>query len=235
MRRLRREAEVARIREHLLRFGSPRLRMLLLVLLTGTGGLLASYLMLRAGLASMPLRYLLAMLAAYAVFLLLLRWFIHHSRIDHVDAPNLPQRNAAPEAQAQAAPLAADDGPAGSGDGDGSWLDGAGNAGDEALLALLLIAAALVIACAALWLVFSAPTLFAELVVDGALSATLYRRLRRADSSHWLQTALRHTIIPFALSTLAIVAFALVAQHLRPHAHSIGEVFAHRDRAVKAP
>ena len=45
MRRLRREDEVARIRERLLRFGFPRMRMLLLVLLTGGSGLLASWLL----------------------------------------------------------------------------------------------------------------------------------------------------------------------------------------------
>ena len=46
--------------------------MSLLVSLTGGAGLLASFLMLHAGIASMAWRYPLALLAAYGVFLLLL-------------------------------------------------------------------------------------------------------------------------------------------------------------------
>lgn len=225
MRRLRREDEVARIRDRLLRFGFPRLRMLLLVLLTGGSGLLASYIMLRAGLASMPLRYPAALLLAYAVFLLLLRAFAERGA-DNFDVPGGSGGNTGDSARATSGDHAAAAHAHNSG-----WLDGAAGA-DEAALPLLLVVTVVAIACASLWVVVSAPTLFAELAIDGALSATLYRRLRGLETRHWLDTAVRHTIVPFAVTAVAVVTFALVAQHVRPDAHSIGQVFAHRGAAA---
>ena len=217
---MRRDEAVARIRERLLRFGFPRLRMLVLVLLTGASGLLASYLMLRAGLTSMPLRYLVALLIAYAVFLLLLRAFAEQGSIDSVDVPG----NSCSNTSHGSTNTAGGDHIATSHGHDGSWLDGA--AADEAVLPLLLVAVVLVIVCASLWVVVSAPTLFAELAIDCALSVGLYRRLRTLERRHWLDTALRHTIWPFAATALVVVAFAIAAHHYRPQAHSIGDVFA---------
>ncbi|HEY6940198.1 hypothetical protein [Dokdonella sp.] len=220
---MRREDEVARIRERLLRFGFPRARMLLLVLLTGGCGLLASWLMLRAGLVSMPLRYLLALGIAYAIFLLLVRLFVEHvdPTVDIPGDPTRPCSTGSGGGRIDAGPSSAHD---------AGLLDGLGGA-DEALPLVLLAIAALAIACALLWVVVSAPTLFAELLVDGALSATLYRRLRKLDQRHWLDTALRHTIGPFLVTAIVLVAFAFAAQHYRPLAHSIGDVFAQRNDA----
>jgi hypothetical protein len=220
MRRLRREDEVARIRERLLRFGFPRMRMLLLVLLTGGSGLLASWLLLRAGLVSMPLRYLLALCIAYAIFLLLVRLFVEHVDPGSADIPGDPTR---PYSGGSGSRV--DAGTSSASGHDAGLFDGLG-AADEAWPLVLLAIAAIAIACAALWIVVSAPTLFAELLVDGALSATLYRRLRGLEKRHWLDTALRHTIGPFLVTAIVLVAFAFTAQHYRPHAHSLGEVFA---------
>lgn len=227
MRRLRREDEVARIRERLLRFGFPRARMLLLVLLTGGCGLLASWLLLREGLVSMPLRYLLALCIAYAIFLLLVRAFALRGDLN-LDVPG--SGNSPAQATGSSGSHVEAGVPGAHAHGAG-WLDGADAV--EAL-PLLLVIAVIAIACASLWIVVSAPTLFAELLVDGALSATLYRRLRGLEARHWLDTALRHTIGPFAVTALVVVAFAFAAQHYRPQAHSIGDVFAQRDD-VAAP
>lgn len=211
-----RETEISRIRARLLRIGFPRLRMLLLIAVTGCAGLLASYLMLRAGLLSMPLRYALALLAAYGVFLLLVRGFVRRGDVSDLDLPANPFGHR--ETQT-AIPTPAHDGDSTSGD----WL-GDFRGGDEAALVLLLVVVIVVIAFASLWIVVSAPTLFAELAIDAALSAGLYRRLRKIETRHWLETAVRHTIWPFLGTAVALVAFAAVAQHLRPHAHSIGDV-----------
>ena len=218
MRRPRREDEVARVRERLLRFGFPRARMLLLVLLTGGCGLLASWLLLRAGLVSMPLRYGLALCIAYIVFLVLVRAFALRGD-PNLDLPGSGNSHAQAGGPGGSHVEAGVPGAHAHGAG---WLDGAGAL--EAL-PLLLVIAVLAIACASLWVVVSAPTLFAELLVDGALSATLYRRLRVLERRHWLDTALRHTVAPFLVTALVVVGFAFAAQHYRPHAHTIGEVF----------
>ncbi len=94
---------------------------------------------------------------------------------------------------------------------------------DELAIPLLAIALAVGLALASLYVVYLAPALFAELLFDGVLSYTLYRNLRRSDSSHWLATAVRKTALPFALTAvfLAIVGAAITGY--APGARSVGE------------
>jgi hypothetical protein len=219
-----RDKEVARVRAYLLRAGSPRVRMLLIVMLTGACGLCASYLMLRAGLISMPGRYTIALLISYLAFLGLLRLFIDDSSPGNPDLPGNSFSGSHDPSSAQASSMH-DIIDARSSRSGGRWFDGIGF-DDEFLLPLLALLALLAIACASAWVIATAPTLFAELVVDCAISAGLYRRLRTLERRHWLDTALRHTIWPFAATALVVVAFAFAAQHYRPQAHSIGGVFA---------
>src|SRR5688572_18663800 len=64
--------------------------MSLMLAATGAAGFVASFLMLRLGLSAMWLRYALAVLFAYLVFLLLLRvWLFFHSRETFLDLPDL--------------------------------------------------------------------------------------------------------------------------------------------------
>ena len=70
-------------------------------------------------------------------------------------------------------------------------------------LAVLILIGAMIFS--SLFMVYSAPTLFAELLVDGVLSASLYLRLRGLETRHWLETAIRRTAWPFIL-TAAIVS-----------------------------
>ena len=63
--------------------------------------------------------------------------------------------------------------------------------------------------------------------LDAALAAGLYRRLRRASSAHWLESAVSRTwkyFVGFAV-ILAIAGFAM--QAYAPEAVSIGGVVAH--------
>ena len=71
----RREALEA-IKARLQREGLPRLQMSLMLMLTGTAGFLSSFVLLHLGLTRMWLRYPLAVLCAYVVFLLLLRLWL---------------------------------------------------------------------------------------------------------------------------------------------------------------
>jgi hypothetical protein len=57
------------VREHLLRRMSPRAHMVALVTLTAAGGFLSSFLLLRAGMHSMAIRYPVAVGMAYLVFI----------------------------------------------------------------------------------------------------------------------------------------------------------------------
>ena len=77
----RRRQAVEALRARLQRANWPRLQMSAITALTGASGFLASWLLLQLGVHRMALRYGLAVLAAYGVFLLLLRVWIHfHQR-----------------------------------------------------------------------------------------------------------------------------------------------------------
>lgn len=78
-----RAGELVRARQHLRERGWPRLQMALIVALTGAAGFLASHLLRLAGIDAMLLRYPMAVLLAYGVFLLLM-WIWIRWRWDNV-------------------------------------------------------------------------------------------------------------------------------------------------------
>jgi hypothetical protein len=237
--------------------GYPRLQMLFLVILTGVAGLLASYGLLRGGFDSMALRYPVAVACAYAVFLLLLWLWLRTRAEDYVDAPiDLPLPSGGPgRAAEQAEVFSGGGGQFGGGGASGRFdfseplpspsmpgieLKGGspGEAVGEALggadegaiplaiaLVLALVAAALLFA--ALHIVYMAPALFAELLVDGVLSASLYRRLRGLQTRHWLESAVRRTLLPFGTTALVLSAIGYGLQSYAPEADSLGEVLQH--------
>ncbi|MCA1556755.1 MAG: hypothetical protein LC747_08715, partial [Acidobacteria bacterium] len=67
---------IERVRRQLVRGGHPRLLILFLLVLTGVAGFLVSSALLHLGITMMAVRYPLAVLAAYTVFLLLLRLWL---------------------------------------------------------------------------------------------------------------------------------------------------------------
>jgi hypothetical protein len=119
----------------------------------------------------------------------------------------------------------------GSGLSDG-LADGIGSIGDaadadELVIPLLVIELAVGLALSSFYVIYSAPTLFAELLLDGALSASLYRRLRGIERRHWVATALRRTALPFVLTALFLAAVGWGLQSAAPDAHSVGEAIHH--------
>jgi hypothetical protein len=246
-----RQRELARVRGKLLREQSPRLQMALIVSLTGLAGLAASFVMLHAGLTSMGPRYLLAMVFAYGVFMLLL-WAWLRLRGDAGDGGgDLPLSSDSSDAAAGGH----FGGGGGSFDGGGASgdYDLAGgltysladiavalpvssgkrgrsvdlDVGDAAIpIAVALLVAG--IAFSSLFVVYTAPALFSELLVDGVLAAGLYRRLRGMDRRHWLHSAVRRTFWPFVLTAAVVAGAGWMMGHYAPEAHSIGQVFEHR-------
>jgi len=83
---------------------------------------------------------------------------------------------------------------------------------------------ALGLALASLYVVYAAPMLFAELLVDGALSYALYRKIKAADSPHWLESATRRTALPFVLTGVFVSITGATMASYAPGAHSIGQV-----------
>jgi len=106
----------------------------------------------------------------------------------------------------------------------GEVIGGADEGAIPLAIALLLAALAAVLLFATLYLVYLAPALFAELLVDGALSASLYRRMRGLQTRHWLESAVRRTALPFAVTALGLGLIGFGFQAYAPEAHTLGEV-----------
>ena len=103
------------------------------------------------------------------------------------------------------------------------------------MLALVVVAAIAVVAFSILvYVVYIAPALFAELLLDAGLAAGLYRRLASLERRSWLATALRRTAIPAASIAVLLGIGGQVMQAVYPEAVSIGRVVDHvRDSAAR--
>ena len=224
-----RNQEVQRQRFRLETFSQPRLQMMLIVALTGLGGFLASFSMLHLGVHSMALRYPLAVGAAYLVFLFLLWLWLRTTRDDwdsEIDDPGIDVgRGRSGGSSGGNSGECGSPGSSGSGDspGLGDVAEAIGGA-DELALPFIALAVAAVLLFATGWIIYSAPLLFAELMVDGVLAASLYRRLKGLETRHWLETAFRRTAWPFAATALVFCLAGAFMHHLAPEARSIGGV-----------
>jgi hypothetical protein len=214
--------KATRLVQRRLEAGYPRLQMFLLVLLTGSAGFLASYLMLHMGFGSMGPRYLAAMVFAYLAFLVLLGLWLHlqgRELADHSDGVELGLEML--DATASSSSLGGTfDSIGGIGD-----LGAIGDADEGAVLVIGLFIVLLLVAVllSSVFVIYSAPALFAEIVVDTMLSASLYRRLQGLEPDHWLQTAVRRTILPFVLTTIVVTMSGIAMSKLAPGAHTMGE------------
>ena len=237
-----RARDVERLRGQLERDSYPRLQMLLLVTLTGAAGFLASFLLLLAGLRSMWLRYPASIAVAYLAFLVLL-WIWLRSRGGDISLPDLTPSGRG-SGGSYSGKGGSFDGGGASGNfdspGDGMMpdlgdsgadaaLEAVGSA-EELLIPLALLAAICVVMGAAIFMMFSlvssAPLLFAELLVDGLLSASLYRRLRGLDRAHWIEPAIRRTGRAFLAAAVSMAVAGAGLALYAPGAHSLGEVIA---------
>lgn len=107
----------------------------------------------------------------------------------------------------------------------GDALDAASDA-DELAIPLMVLVLAVALVFSSLYMVYSAPALFAELAVDGLFTAGLYHKLRGLEPQHWLQTALRHTALPFALTAAVVSSVGWGLSQAAPGAHTLGQAIA---------
>ncbi|MBL9169290.1 MAG: hypothetical protein JNN07_16235 [Verrucomicrobiales bacterium] len=97
-------------------------------------------------------------------------------------------------------------------------------AADEGFLPLVVASVILLILCASAWVVYAAPTLFAELLIDGVLVSALCHRLSTEDRRNWLVTALQHTLAPFLLTMAVAWLGGTALADWFPKAQTIGDV-----------
>jgi hypothetical protein len=241
---------IHRIRHQLEEGGYPRLQMLLLVALTGGAGFLGSFALLTFGVDSLASRYPLAVGIAYVAFLLLLWVWLRTAPDDYqgIDEVVSDVIAALPDTAAGTPHYMGGGAHFGGGGASGHWdatsssdplvelpdvpipnVDVA-DADEWAIpLAVIVVVVGLVLTVllASASVVFSAPILFAEMIVDGVLAATLYRRLRQMQSRHWLHSAIRRTVIPFAMTAALMSVAGWGLSVYAPGAQTLGEAIAH--------
>ena len=250
----RRERVVRLVKGRLLRRGQPRLLVTLILLVTGLTGFLVSYLLLHSGMTRMWLRYPLAILFAYCIFLLLLRLWLALQRPRRSVVNGEGVHDFGPDLSSAGDSLfrsrggysegfkfsggAADAGGGGAGSSwgeaslsssssSGSSGGGGGGGGFDLddgafiIIAVVVIAGALI---AVFYVVYIAPALLAEILVDGVLVAGLYRELKGVEQRHWLRAAVRKTLPPALIAAALFSAGGYALQRAAPKAHSVGEV-----------
>lgn len=237
--------EIARLQHQLERDSFPRLQMLLIVSITGGFGFLASFVLLHSGVTQMWLRYLYAFGISYFVFLLLLWLWMRTQASDYSDIGDLSGGIPSPSSSgSEQPPFVGRGGTADGGGASGNFEAsiGAGHGPDPAisfsspsdalsaaadgdefalpLIVIVMIAAILLSTC---WIVYSAPVLFAELLLDGLLTAGLYRRIRGVALNYWWLTAIKRTFWAFLLTAMLFAASGWLMQNSYPEARTVGE------------
>ncbi|MCF3471889.1 hypothetical protein GUL20_08390 [Stenotrophomonas maltophilia] len=240
---MNRGSEVVRARRQLQQRGWPRLQMALIVALTGAAGFLASHLLRLAGTDAMWFRYPMAVVLAYGVFLLLM-WIWIRWRWDNVLdglSPDVGGGSSTPRGSAVESPWSGAGGRSGGGGASASWnepasassgdageLPLAGLAEDEAglpLLAILgIVALVATVLLASVWVVWSAPVLMAELLVDAAIAGGLYRRMQGMHEQGWWRVCVSHTVWPLIGLLLFFAVLGWLAQELVPGASHLLQV-----------
>jgi hypothetical protein len=110
----------------------------------------------------------------------------------------------------------------------GGSSSGGGDVGgclDEGIWIVIAIAAVAGALIAILYVVYVAPALLAEILVDGVLVAGLYKKLKGVEQRHWLRAAVRKTILPALIAALLFSLAGYALQKAAPKARSIGEVW----------
>lgn len=246
---------IQRAKDRLTRDSFPRMQMALIVSLTGVFGLLASFTLLHLGVDAMAIRYPLALSLAYLLFLFLIWLWLRTNASDYTDVPDLSGMGPNPRSSGCSPGIRSEGGGDFGGGGASGSFDGPGDVSDasessamtpasdavsavveaeELAIPLLAIALAFGIALASLYVVYIAPALFAEVLVDGALSYALFRHLRGQDPRHWLASTVRHTAAPFAVTAIFLVVVGAAMAAYAPGAKSVGQVIEHTKQQPKA-
>jgi hypothetical protein len=96
---------------------------------------------------------------------------------------------------------------------------------DEAWPLALVVGALLLGAVSVGCVVWAAPALFAEVLLDAAVAGIVYRRARRHDRGHWIHGVLRRTWLPATALCGFAAAVGLALQRWTPGTRSLGDVF----------
>ena len=222
--------------------------------LTGVAAFLTSAVLLRLGVTQMVVRYPIAIAAAYGVFIMLIGFWLwlQRSESDMLDVAgevstntdwvgdgqvsstggsvNLLGDMSPPPVSGDSVNLSDMSPPpvsGGSGGGGPSFdIAGVDVDLDDAIWVVLAIVVLVAGLLAILYIVYIAPILLTEVLVDGLLAAGLYKTVKGVDErGYWMTTVLRKTAIPAILALIFFSIAGFCVQKIEPKASSIGEAW----------
>ena len=113
----------------------------------------------------------------------------------------------------------------GGGKGGGWDLDLGGDDGGFIVLLIGIVVVATAVFGVVFYAVYSAPTFFAELLIDGGVGTWIYKRADVANRPDWLSTAMRRSVWPVVVLLVLFVALALVMRHVAPGTTTLGQAW----------
>jgi hypothetical protein len=232
---LERSKLIERVRRHLEQRGWPHVVLFVIVALSGFTGFIVSFALLSAGMSSMAWRYGIAGTSGYLAFLGLLALYIAWKRrlgeFGPEEALDVAQWMdfRLPTDAGSMAPRYFSGGRSGGGGSSASW-DGSSASdrgswfdGDSDFVWVLVAAAALFAAGLAVsYVVWIAPALLAEVLVDAIIIGTVSKQMARLERRDWTATAIRRTWFPATVMILTLVVGGWALQQAVPDAQSIG-------------
>lgn len=227
---------LGRVRGHLRRRGISRGIISGILFVTALAGFLASVLLLKAGLGQMWLRYPLAVLLAWGVFLGLVRLWAEVERStmrmdEELARPDSPGEEEAPARESVWRGKVPETDPdewwfwRGVLDFLSNFLEFEGCLIVGAIVAVMAMAAGAAIAIGGM--ILQAEALLAEVLLDAVLITALYQRLRKKELDWWTSGVLRQTIKPVLMIMGCLVIAGVFAHHYAPEARSVGGVWRH--------
>lgn len=189
-----------------------------------------SYALLRLGLYDMAIRYVIATSVAYVAFLALIRIAASAVRrgieadVGPLDALDFVSSGGSSDRSGSSTPDAdcVDSPSAGAMDSIPDVPIPDIEEGLAILVPLLVLGAGII---SALYVVYVAPVLLAELVLDVFIASSLARRFERIPREDWYYGAVRHTYKPFLVVLVTVALGGFVATLFAPGADSIGDIF----------
>lgn len=214
----------------------PRVQIMVILGLTGVAAFLTSALLLRLGVTEMVVRYPVAIAAAYGVFIMLIGLWLWMQReepdmdetvhevidnLDFIDDGRIISTGGINTGTSTPPNL--------SGSSGGSSIDLPGIDVDLDLDDAIWIVLAIVVLIAGLlaifYVVYIAPVLLTEVLVDGLLAAGLYKTVKDAHGRHWMMTVIKKTAIPAVLALVFFSIAGFCVQKIVPGTTSIGEAW----------
>ncbi|HEX8170014.1 MAG TPA: hypothetical protein VF824_05670 [Thermoanaerobaculia bacterium] len=220
-----------------------RIHMTLLLGATFASGVVATNLLLRAGLYHLTERYILAVCGAYLVFLGLVRLWLIYVGADRrgidlgsngIDIGDLGGIGGSDASDTAGEVLHAGGGRFGGGGATGSWgtptpVKSSGSSAldfgdlDDLWIVVLLIALVLALLAIAVYLIWVAPAILSEAAFDAALAGALARRAKKMSSPGWVGAVWRATVVPFLVVLVLAGALGWAAERRCPEAKRLSE------------